>query len=140
MKNNWPHAKSINESNSTYYCKNCSKRISSNDKICPNCKQDLGKTGRHISIAVSDYIKLSEKTKTKIPIDSVKWDAQSLTLLGVFITLFLGMLSVLETRSGIKFIYAISVSFMAALLFFVLVTKIERIKNTFIKIINWFLK
>lgn len=127
------------------HCRNCGQRVTETDKFCPNCKKDLSEAGRHIaltltdSMRISDYLKLSKKEREKIPPENVQWDSETLTFLGVVITIFLGILSLLVSMSIVPFSIALASSFLTTLLLLIVITKVKIIKHFAVKIIVWLL-
>ena len=127
------------------YCKNCGQRVSETDKFCPKCKKNLSKVGRHItltltdSIRVSDYLKLSKKERENIPPENVQWDAETLTFLGVVITVFLGIFSLLVSMLMVPFFIALTSSLLITLLLLIIITKVKIIRSFVVKIIVWLL-
>lgn len=126
-------------------CKNCGKRVSETDKFCPNCKKDLSEVGRHItltltdSIRISDYLKLSKKERDKIPPENIRWDSETLTFLGVVITVFLGIFSLLVSMSMVPFSITLASSLLITLLLLIVITKVKIIRHFAVKIIVWLL-
>ncbi len=131
-----------------YRCKNCERTISENDKICPHCEEDV--VGRDISITLGDYLKLSDEQKNQISTKIVKWDPNGLSFLGIFFTMFLGIISVLRTIPRVKisinyqwnnnFVITFTLSLITTLIFLLAVTKVKLIRGFLIKFINWLLK
>lgn len=134
------NSKEMDKPEVIYTCKDCGATVSENDKFCSKCNKDLSKVGRNISLTISDYIRLSEDVRLKIVPADLKWDPQSLTFLGVIITVFLGVSSLLFSSWKSSLILTILVSILITLISLLIVTKVKRIKNLLVKYIIWFLK
>lgn len=123
------------------YCKNCGKRVSETDKFCPNCKADLSKVGRNISLSLSDSINVSDKVFVKIIKQGVplKWEANDLALVGIFFTLAVGITPLLDELFK-NLIFSLIGAFILTFLLLFVLTRVKIVRESTIKFFRWFLK
>jgi len=117
------------------FCKKCKRQISMNDKICPYCKSDLSKVGRHFEVTLRESLKMSDEIIKKA---TFKWDPNSLTLLGIFITIFLTFIPLLKIF--INLYYSILLSFLCTVIILLVITKINFISNFLLRFLRWLIK
>lgn len=131
----------MNGSKAIYLCKVCETTLNSQDKICPKCKTDLSKTGRKISLSLSDSIKMSDKLFMKFVRQGalLKWDADSLALIGIFFTIAIGLTPLLDIMIKNLIISGI-VGLTLTILLLIILTKIKFVKDLSIRFSRWFLK
>lgn len=117
------------------YCGNCGKEISGEDKTCPFCSKDLSVVGKHFSVTLEESLKLSDKEINKI---DFRWDSSSLALFGVFITVFLSLVSLLKI--WIDLCLSLIIGFFITAIFLIVINKINCISNFIVRVLRWLIK